>query len=113
MNAKNQFIKHAAICFGVFFIITLISVFSPKVHLGFFGNISLLLSGTFFTTIGVALGDLFRRIARPDLFLSSGAMETFKTKIFWTIGPQVIGWIMGYICTSGFMGNVLGYKGFV
>jgi hypothetical protein len=113
MNATNQFIKHALICFVIFFIITLISVFSPRVHLGFFGNIALLLSGTFFTTIGVALGDLFRRIAQPDAFLSSGAMDTFKTKIFWAIGPQFIGWLIGYMCTKGFMGNILGIKGFV
>jgi hypothetical protein len=112
MNSKNQFIKHAAICFGIFFVITLISVFSPKVNIGFFGNVALLLSGTFFTTIGVALGDLFRRIARPDIFLSSGAVESFKTRIFWAVGPQFIGWIIGYMCTNGFMGNILGIKGF-
>lgn len=109
MNAKNLLIKNALICFAIFLALTLVAVFSSKVHLGFFGNIALLLSGTFFTTIGVVIGDAFRHFAMPDAFLSSGAMETFKTKIFWMIGPQVIGWIIGIIATKSFMANTLGY----
>jgi hypothetical protein len=74
--------------------------------------LAFLLSATFFTTIGVHLGDAFRRFVKPDMIFTSGAVETFKTKIFWLIGPQFIGWIIGYMATSGFMKNVLGYYGF-
>lgn len=111
MNAKDRLIKHAIICFGIFFLITIISIFSPKVHIGFFGYVALLLSGTFFTTTGVFIGDVVRRFAQPDLFVTSNAMETVKTKLFWMIGPQCIGWFIGLMCTNGFMGNVLGYRG--
>lgn len=109
MNIKNLLIKNALFCFTIFGAITLLVVFSSKVHLGFFGNIALFLSGAIFTTIGVVIGDAIRHFVAPDAFLSSSATETFKTKIFWMIGPQVIGWIIGYIAANGFMKNVLGY----
>jgi magnesium-transporting ATPase (P-type) len=113
MDFKNIIIKNTLICSAIFIVITLVSAFSSKSHLGFFGYIALLLSGTFFTSLCVVIADVFRHFTKPDMFLSSGAMETFKTKIFWMIGPQVIGWIIGIICTNGFMGKVLGIKGFI
>ncbi len=111
MNAKERFIKHLSICFAVFFGITLLAIFSPKSHLGFFGNIALLISGTIFTTIGVFVGDAFRRFVMPDAYFTTGAVDTFKKKIFWMIGPQCIGWLIGVIACNGFMKNVLGYPG--
>jgi hypothetical protein len=111
MNATDRFIKHALICFGIFFCFTLVAVFSPKIHIGFFGCLALLVSGTFFTTIGVVIGDAVRRFVRPDIMLTSNAVETFQKKVFWMIGPQFIGWFIGLIACNGFMGNVLGYKG--
>lgn len=110
MNAKDRFIKHASICFGVFFLIMVMTIFSSKIHLGFFGSIALVISGTFFTTIGVAIGDVFCSFVRPDAFLSSGAVDTFKKKIFWMIGPQCIGWFIGFIVSNGFMTKILGYQ---
>jgi hypothetical protein len=111
MNTKDRFIKHALICFGIFFCFTLIVVFSSKIHLGFFGCIAYLLSGTVFTTIGVFLGDTIRRFVIPDSVFTTGAMDTFKKKIFWMVGPQSIGWFIGYVATNGFMKNTLGYYG--
>ena len=113
MDFKNIIIKNTLICSAIFIVITLVSAFSSKSHLGIFGYIALLLSGTFFTSLFVVIADVFRHFTKPDMFLSIDAMETFKTKIFWMIGPQVIGWIIGIICTKGFMGNVLGFKGFI
>jgi hypothetical protein len=67
------------------------------------------LFGTFFTTIGVAAGDAFRRFVKPDAIFTSGAFKTFKAKIFWMIGSQCIGWLIGFMATQGFMKNVFGY----
>ena len=64
---------------------------------------------TFFTSVAVVIGDAFCRFTKPDMFMSSGAADTFKQKIFWKVGPQSIGWFIGYIATTGFMANVLGY----
>lgn len=86
--------------------------FSPKVSLSFFGYIAYPLACTFFTTIGVVIGDAFCRFTKPDAFLSSGATDTFKQRIFWLIGPQFIGWFIGIIATNGFMKNVLGFSNF-
>lgn len=105
----NQRIKkHGIICFSIFLALTVIALFSSSVHLGFFGYIAFLISGTFFTTIGVSIGDAFRRFTMPDAILTSGAGETFKAKIFWAIGPQAIGFFLGWMATNGFMTNFLG-----
>jgi hypothetical protein len=46
-------------------------VFSSKAHFGFFGNLAFLLSGTVFTTIGVVIGDTFRRFVIPDTYFTT------------------------------------------
>lgn len=109
MEFKDRFIRHALICFGIILGLTALVVFSPSVRLGFFGFVAFLLAGTVFTTIGVSVGDAFRRFVMPDAYFVSGAVDSFKKKVFWSIGPQAIGWFVGFIATNGFMTNVLGY----
>jgi len=84
-------------------------LFSSRVSIGFFGHIALLLSGTIFTTLGVASGDTFRRFVLPDAYFTNGAVDAFRKKIFWRLGPQCIGWFIGLIACNGFMKNVLHY----
>lgn len=95
MTFIERSIKHALICIVLMLLLTLVVVFSPKSHLGFFGYIALFIVGSVFTTIGVIVGDEFRRFVHPDAIMSSGALDTFKQKIFWKIGPQSIGWAFG------------------
>ena len=38
-----------------------------------------------------ALGDAFRRFAKPDLLLAGSAMDLAKKKLFWKMGPQFVG----------------------
>ena len=75
------------------------------------GNIAFLISGTIFTTIGVFIGDTFRRFVIPDAYFVADAVDAFKKKIFWLYGPQCIGWFIGVIATNGFMQNTLGFSG--
>ena len=110
MNAKDRFIKHAGVCFAIFLVFTVIAIFSSKLHLGFLGSIAFLLSGTIFTTIGVVIGDTIRRFVMPDAYFTTDASDALKKKIFWKIGPQCIGFFVGYVATSGFMTNTLGYS---
>lgn len=42
-----------------------------------------------------AIGNLLRMIAMPDAFFSRGFLDTLKEKLFWSIGPQVIGSVGG------------------
>lgn len=106
---KGQVIFHAAICTAIFALITIVAAFSSGVHLGFFGFIALFIAGSIFTTIGVVIGDVLRNVAMPDAYLTSGFADSIKKKIFWAIGPQAIGWIIGIMATNGFMQNYLGY----
>lgn len=109
MTAKDRLIRHAMICFAIFLAFTALAIFSPKIHLGFFGTLAFLIVGSVFTTIGVSAGDVIRRFVMPDAYLVSDAMDSFKKKVFWSIGPQAIGWFIGLMATNGFMKNVLGY----
>lgn len=106
---KEQVIFHAAICTAIIALITIVAAFSSNVHLGFFGYIALFIVGSIFTTIGVVIGDVFRRAAMPDAYLTTGFSDSIKKRIFWSVGPQAIGWFIGTIATNGFMQNYLGY----
>lgn len=74
MSAKERLLNHALICFAIFFIFMLLSVFSSRFHLGFFGNVALLVVGTLFTTIGVFLGGFLPSVrdAGSDLGIGLG-----------------------------------------
>lgn len=106
---KQRLMTQAGICLALFVVFTVVAIFSSKVQWGFFGYVALLISGSLFTTIGVALGDAFRRFVMPDIYFTSGAIDSFKKKIFWRVGPQAIGWFLGIMATNGFMQNYLGY----
>lgn len=40
---------------------------------------------------GWSIGDWLRKIAMPDAFFSLGMVDTLKKRLFWLIGPQMIG----------------------
>jgi hypothetical protein len=106
---KKRLLMQAGICFAIFAALTALVMFSSRSHLGFFGNIATLVFGTVFTTIGVAVGDAIRRFVKPDVLFASSAIDIFRAKVFWMIGPQVIGWIIGFMAFNGFMEHTLGY----
>lgn len=106
---KQRLMIQGGICFALFAVFTGMAVFSSKVQWGPLGYVALLISGTVFTTIGVMAGDVIRRFVMPDVYFTSGAVDSFKKKVFWSIGPQAIGWFIGIVATNGFMQNYLGY----
>ena len=106
---KKRLLIQAGICFAIFAAVTALVTFSSRSHLGFIGNISTLIFGTVFTTIGVAVGDAIRRFVKPDVLFASSAIDIFRAKVFWMIGPQIIGWIIGFMAFNGFMEHTLGY----
>ncbi|MGE5621523.1 MAG: hypothetical protein ACM3VY_00710 [Candidatus Bathyarchaeota archaeon] len=109
MSTQQRLTRHGLICFGIFAAITGIAVFSSKIHLGFFGYFAMLVFGTLFTTLGVSLGDAFRRFTRPDVLVAADSVDMFRKRVFWKVGPQAIGWIIGFIAFQGMMRNVLGF----
>ena len=78
-------------------------------QLGFWGHIWQFVFGSLFTSLGLMGGELFRRFTQPNMLFADGAQEMFKKKLFWKVGPQLIGGVVGYIAAGGFLQNVLGY----
>ncbi|MGR6424488.1 hypothetical protein ACUZ8Y_15795 [Aeromonas veronii] len=93
-----------------FLVITIYSLWTgSSPQLGFWGHIWHFAFGSLFTSLGLMGGELFRRFTQPNMLFADGAQEMFKKKLFWKVGPQLIGGVVGYIAAGGFLQNVLGY----
>ena len=65
---------------------------------GFFAKLIAIIVGSAFGIIGAALGDAIRKFAQPDAVITSGGMfQLIWVKVFWKIGPQVIGLGVGVV----------------
>lgn len=63
---------------------------------GFFAKFFAVIVGTGFGTLGAMLGDGIRRFAMPDGIITNGGMGSLiQSKLFWMIGPQTIGLLIG------------------
>ena len=103
---SSRFPAQLLTCFAIFLLLTVMAVFSSSIYLGFFGYVAMLIVGTTTTTIGVVVGDAIRRLAMPDLVFAAGGVDLRRKKVFWLVGPQAIGWFVGYIAFKGVMGKL-------
>lgn len=92
--------KTAAIWGGVAFLLAIVMVTENNSAMvlgaGFFAKVFAALVGSVLGTAGALLGDAIRRFALPDAFYTTGGMGSIlKTKLFWMIGPQAIGVVIG------------------
>lgn len=63
---------------------------------GFFAKLLAILVGALFGWIGAIIGDALRKIAQPDAVITSGGLlHLLWLKLFWQIGPQSIGVVLG------------------
>jgi len=63
---------------------------------GFSAKLLAILIGTLFGWVGAMIGDALRKIAQPDaVFTSGGLLQLAGLKLFWKIGPQSIGVVLG------------------
>lgn len=63
---------------------------------GFFAKCVAVVAGSLLGWGGAMIGDAIRRFAHPDaVFTSGGIMQLVWIKIFWALGPQVIGLFIG------------------
>jgi hypothetical protein len=61
-----------------------------------FAKIGAIVVGSVTGFIGALLGDAIRRFARPDaVYTRGGILHLVWIKVFWLLGPQVIGLIGG------------------
>ena len=63
---------------------------------GFFVKLVAIVVGAVLGLVGAVLGDAIRKFAQPDAVLTSGGMlQLIWVKVFWKVGPQVIGLVLG------------------
>ena len=63
---------------------------------GFFVKLVAIVVGAVLGLVGAVLGDAIRKFAQPDtVFTSGGMLQLIWVKVFWRIGPQVIGLVLG------------------
>lgn len=63
---------------------------------GFFMKCLSVLAGSVLGLVGALLGDAIRKFAHPDAVYTSGGMfSLIGIKLFWMLGPQVIGLVIG------------------
>lgn len=98
-------LKYLIITFFINITLLLFNLFSSKgVSHGIWEWVAIIFFGTIFSTIGASIGNFLREIAHPDAILTNGGLyEILKTKIFWAIGPQSIGWLIGMAIASNML----------
>ncbi|MDH0897617.1 MULTISPECIES: hypothetical protein [unclassified Pseudomonas] len=63
---------------------------------GFFMKFLAFIAGAVMGLVGALIGDAIRRFAQPDaVYTTGGALHLIWLKLFWLLGPQVIGLILG------------------
>ena len=91
------YIKYLAITFVAVFIILPIGCATGSTKVGFLEYIYYLIATPIFVGSGIYIGKLARDFLAPDYISASSTFELFKSKVFWKIGPQFIGLIIGLI----------------
>ena len=63
---------------------------------GFLAKCFAVVVGTALGLLGAVLGNAIRRFAQPDMvYTNGGFFQLIWIKVFWNIGPQVIGLFIG------------------
>ena len=70
---------------------------------GWFAKCLAVLVGGFLGWMGALAGDAIRKFAHPDaVFTNGGILSLIWIKVFWAIGPQVLG-----LCVGVFFGGAM------
>ena len=97
MNKNSDvFLAHLLTSFILWFAMLVIVAFTKGgPRFSFWFGLGILIVAPIITAFGSFSGRKFRDFTKPDFIVTSGVFDTFKTKIFWKIGPQFIGWFIG------------------
>lgn len=84
----------ASLVFSITYI--LISASPSVLGASVMAKIFAVIASTVLALAGALIGDAIRRFARPDaIFTSGGIGSLIWNKVFWMIGPQVVGLFIG------------------
>lgn len=86
--------KVSVIISSIIIFLGVISTFNEISNLSFSKILVELLTivfGFIVSLIGGVIGELLRNYTKPDMIYSYGFWGTLKNKVFWSIGPQLIG----------------------
>ncbi|MEB7886256.1 hypothetical protein [Serratia fonticola] len=95
-------IKYFSIAFTLSLLIVLFNTFSGtgEIH-GFWHGMKILFWLTVGPGIGMFIGGFIKQWLMPDaIYTREGTVGIFKAKLFWSIGPQSIGWLIGVLAVS-------------
>ena len=86
------------IAFILAIVITVYNNDPAVISAGFFKKAFAIIVGTALGVAGAMIGDVIRRYAQPSFFLTGGGVwAILKIKVFWAIGPQTIGVLLGAV----------------
>ena len=99
---QHTAIKYFIISFILSLAIVLFNVFSSTGNIySFWHGVNILFWLTIGPFIGLLIGGIVRQWLMPDvIYTREGTVGIFKAKIFWSIGPQFIGWLLGVLAVS-------------
>ncbi len=99
MPINNQ-LKQSAVIWGI--AATAFSIFicvfnnaAMVVYASLFAKILAVVAASVAGTAGALIGDALRRAVHPDMVITNGGFfSLLGTKLFWAVGPQVIGLVV-------------------
>jgi MFS-type transporter involved in bile tolerance (Atg22 family) len=101
MTTSTTNAKSTAVIWGIAAIVTAIFVCTVNssnlvLRASFVMKVFAVLAGAALGTVFAVIGDAFRRYAHPDVVITNGGFfSLIGTKLFWQVGPQLIGLFSG------------------
>ncbi|WP_075594238.1 hypothetical protein [Pseudoalteromonas sp. PAB 2.2] len=96
---EGSFLSKELIIWGVISVPVAIFACSAQpefTYAGFWLSSLSIILASIFGLVGALIGNALRKFAKPDsVFTSGGFFQLIWIKIFWSIGPQVIGLLIG------------------
>lgn len=102
----KTYIHYLLASFGLSLILTITRIASKTEPLSLLEQIYFFVATGFFVGSFAYLGKLVRDFVMPDAIVTTSAVDSFKQKLFWAIGPQVIGAVIGFMATQGLHNNL-------
>lgn len=95
---KKSAMLWGAVALGLSILLVAVNTAPAVVNAGFFAKTFGIVLGVALGTLGALIGDALRKFAAPDFMLTNGGMSSLLwMRIFWTVGPQVIGVFIGSV----------------